>query len=142
MALPPSDIYNHSTVIVLSSVAIGVNSVPLAPTTIHHHWLRLRAFAEIHLFIVPICQRTLSSSPQRLKPVVTTNLTGGKKFIYLLRYKPAVSLDDLYDHIRYHIFGYLVFGCGDNACISHFDNKDITVGTLSQLVPLFPWMRY
>ena len=30
-----------------SSVAIGVNSVPLAPTTIHHHWLRLRAFAEI-----------------------------------------------------------------------------------------------
>nr|DAY78773.1 MAG TPA: Fragile X mental retardation Tudor domain [Caudoviricetes sp.] len=47
VALPPSDIYNHSTVIVLSSVAIGVNSVPLAPTTIYHHWLRFCACAEI-----------------------------------------------------------------------------------------------
>ena len=53
-----SDIYNHSLFISLSSVAIGVNSVPLAPTTIYHHWLRLRAFAEIYLYIVPICQRT------------------------------------------------------------------------------------
>lgn len=53
-----SDIYNHSLFISLYSVAIGVNSVPLAPTTIYHHWLRLRAFAEIYLYIVPICQRT------------------------------------------------------------------------------------
>lgn len=142
MALPPSDIYNHSTVIVLSSVAIGVNSVPLAPTTIHHHWLRLRAFAEIHLFIVPICQRTLNSSPQRLKPVVTPNLTGGDIFIYLLRNKTIVFLDNLYDHIPYHIFDYLVFGCEDNAYISPFGNKDITVSILSQLFLLSPWMQY
>lgn len=62
-----------------------------------------------------MCERTLNSSPQRLKPVVTTNLTGGDIFICLLKYKPIVSLDNLYDHIPYHIFDYLVFGCEDNA---------------------------